>query len=115
MVGRYSLMVRGDYAPSRCLKSKQPNSLEKIMADSLMYEEDHFVLLIPGKEEEILTVEELRTWLAGVLGDRQNNLPRDLMKFPTTTEQANYLLNTACEFELQPGKTIQWYAIRLEK
>ena len=85
------------------------------MADSLMYEEDHFVLLIPGKEEEILTVEELLERLTRVLGDRQDQLPRDLAKFPSTLEQAKYLLNTACEFELQPGQSMQWYAIRLEK
>ena len=85
------------------------------MADSLMYEEDHFVLLVPGKEEEILTIEELLERLTSVLSDRQDTLPRDLAKFSTTAEQAKYLLNTACDFELQPGQSIQWYAIRLEK
>lgn len=86
------------------------------MADrSLMYEEDHFVLLEPGQEEEILTAAELRDRLETVLRDRQANLPRDLAKLPTVSEQAQYLLNTACDFELEPGKSMQWFAIRLEK
>lgn len=82
---------------------------------SLMYEEDHFVLLVPGEEEEILTAAELLERLTTVLSDRQNDLPRDLAKFSTVAEQAKYLLNTACEFDLSPGRTLQWYAIRLEK
>jgi regulator of sirC expression with transglutaminase-like and TPR domain len=86
------------------------------MADySLMYAEDHYVLLVPGAEEEILTAAELQTRLEQVLGDRQTDLPRDLAQLSTVTEQARALLNTACEFELQPGQTMQWFAIRLEK
>ncbi|NER83330.1 MAG: chlororespiratory reduction protein 7 [Leptolyngbya sp. SIO1D8] len=86
------------------------------MADySLMYEEDHFVLLIPGEEEEILTADELLAKLTSLLSDRQDTLPHDVAKFPTVAEQVKYLLNTACEFELEPGRTLQWYAIRLEK
>lgn len=86
------------------------------MADrSLMYEEDHFVLLVPGEEENILTAAELKGWLEQMLSDRQPSLPRDVAKFSTVSEQATYLLNTACEFELEPGRSVQWYAIRLEK
>ncbi|MEO1094726.1 MAG: chlororespiratory reduction protein 7 [Cyanobacteria bacterium J06638_28] len=82
---------------------------------SLMYEEEHFVLLIPGEAEEILTSQEITQKLSEILGDRQDSLPHDLKKFSTVPEQVKYLLNTACEFELQPGKTMQWYAVRLEK
>ncbi|MEL7315042.1 MAG: chlororespiratory reduction protein 7 [Cyanobacteria bacterium J06559_3] len=85
------------------------------MADPLMYEEEHFVLLVPGEAEEILTVAELKERLVAALGDRRDDLPRDLAKLSTVAEQVDYLLNTACEFELQPGQTMQWYAIRLEK
>ena len=85
------------------------------MADSLMYEEDHFVLLVPGEEEEILTAEELKLRLVKVISDRPEDLPRDLAKLPTVEERVQYLLNTACDFELAPGKTMQWFAIRLEK
>jgi hypothetical protein len=80
-----------------------------------MYDEAYFVLLMPGAEEEILTAEELRERLQGVLRDRQAALPRDLAKLSTVEEQTAYLMNTACDFELQPGQTMQWFAIRLEK
>jgi hypothetical protein len=36
-------------------------------------------------------------------------------KRDTTAAQAQYLRDTACEFDLEPGRTLQWYAIRLEK
>ena len=82
---------------------------------SLMYEESYFVLLMPGAAEEILTAEELHQRIEGILSDRQTDLPRDLAKQPTVAAQAQYLINTACDFELQPGQTMQWFAIRLEK
>lgn len=86
------------------------------MADrSLMYAESYFVLLMPGEAEEILTAEELHQRLERILGDRQTSLPRDLAKLATTAEQAQYLINNACDFELEPGQTMQWFAIRLEK
>ncbi|MEM1311293.1 MAG: chlororespiratory reduction protein 7 [Cyanobacteria bacterium P01_H01_bin.153] len=86
------------------------------MADrSLMYQESYFVLLMPGAAEEIVTAEELHQRLEGILGDRQANLPRDLAKLRTVTEQAQYLINHACDFELEAGQTMQWFAIRLEK
>ncbi len=86
------------------------------MADiSLMYAEDYFVLLVPGEEEVILTAVELQGRLEQVLRDRQGDLPSDLAQLPTVEAQAQYLLKMACEFELQPGQTMQWYAIRLEK
>ncbi|MCG8365368.1 MAG: chlororespiratory reduction protein 7 [Pseudanabaenales cyanobacterium] len=25
------------------------------------------------------------------------------------------MIDTACEFEIKPGETLQWYAVRLEK
>lgn len=86
------------------------------MADrSLMYEEAYFVLLLPGEAEEILTAAELHQRVEEILRDRQADLPRDLAKHSTVQEQAKYLINTACDFELQPGQTMQWFAIRLEK
>lgn len=82
---------------------------------SLMYQESYFVLLMPGMAEEILTAEELRQRLEEILSDRQANLPRDLAKFRTVAEQVQYLIDNACDFELEPGQTVQWFAIRLEK
>lgn len=82
---------------------------------SLMYAESYFVLLMPGEAEEILTAEELHQRLAEILRDRQDHLPPDLAQQPTIEAQAKYLIDHACDFELQPGQTVQWFAIRLEK
>ncbi len=85
------------------------------MSNSLMYSEDHFVVLEVNQPEVILTRAELLTKLESVLSEQQDNLPRDLQKFSTVSQQAQYLLDTGCEFDLSPGKYLQWYAIRLEK
>lgn len=86
------------------------------MPDSLMYrDEEHFVVLEVNQPEQFLTATELLEKLAGILRDRQDNLPRDLQKFPTVEQQAEHLLETNCEFDLAPGHYLQWYAVRLEK
>ena len=85
------------------------------MPDSLMYQEDMFVLLAPGEAEIFLTPTELLEKLQAVLSQHQHNLPRDLQKFPSVKAQAENLINTACEFEIKPGESLQWYAVRLEK
>jgi len=85
------------------------------MSNSLMYSEDHFVVLETNQPEEILTRAELLTKLESVLSQQQDNLPRDLQKYSTVSQQAQYLLDTCCEFDLSPGEYLQWYAIRLEK
>lgn len=85
------------------------------MPDAIMYQEDMFVLLEPGQAEQFLTSEELLEKLQAVLRDRQEDLPRDLQKFDSLDAQAQHLMATACEFLLEPGRSLQWYAVRLEK
>ena len=85
------------------------------MPDSLMYQEDHFVVLETGQSEQFLTATEMLEKLRSVLSQRQDNLPRDLQSLPTIQDQANYLLNTACELDVGAGDYLQWYAVRLEK
>ncbi len=86
------------------------------MPNSLMYQDEtHFVVLEVNQPEQLLTAEELLAKLKAILGDRQDNLPRDLQKFSTIEAQAQYLLETSCEFDLGPGKFFQWYVVRLEK
>jgi hypothetical protein len=86
------------------------------MPDSLMYQNDeYFVVLEADADEEILSAAELFEKLKQVLGDRQGNLPRDLLKFNTVEEQAQYLLENDCEFDVAPGHFLQWYVVRLEK
>lgn len=85
------------------------------MPDSIMYDHDTFVVLEPNQPEQFLSTEELFEKLKALLAERQDNLPRDLQKFKTLDEQTKYLLETSCEFDMNPGEYLQWYAVRLEK
>lgn len=89
------------------------------MADSMMYSEEMFVFLTPDAGETFLTPPELIDKLKEVLSDyakaHQDGLPHDLQKLSSADAQAQYLLETHCEFETSPGETVQWYAVRLEK
>ncbi len=85
------------------------------MPNAIMYQEDMYVVLLPGAAEEFLTPDELLERLGGLLGERQHDLPRDLQRFSTVAEQARHLRDTACELELSPGEALQWYVVRLEK
>lgn len=85
------------------------------MADAMMYSEEMFVLLIPGNDEVFLEPDELLTKLKAMLKEYSGVLPRDLQKFDSLDKQATHLRDTACEFEVSPGVSWQWYAVRLEK
>ena len=85
------------------------------MPDALMYQEDMYVVLMPGEAEVFATPDELLEQLAALLATRQEDLPRDLQRFSTVTDQARHLRDTACELELRPGEAMQWYVVRLEK
>ncbi len=85
------------------------------MPDPRMYESDTFVLLESGRSESFLTTAELLDKLKGVLAERQDDLPRDLQKFASVHDQAQYLLETSCELDVGPDEFLQWYAVRLEK
>ncbi len=85
------------------------------MADAIMYQEDMYVVLMPGEAEVLATPEELLEQLSALLATRQDNLPRDLQRFSAVPDQARHLRDTACELELRPGEAMQWYVVRLEK
>lgn len=86
------------------------------MPDPIMYQdEDHFVVLESDCPEEFLTATELRKKLEAILAPRQGELPKELQKFSSVEEQAQYLCDNNCELGLSPGKSLQWYAVRLEK
>lgn len=80
-----------------------------------MYQQDAFVVLEPNQSEQFLTPAELLDKLKNVLMERQENLPQDLKKFTSVDAQAQYLMDTSCEFDLSPGQYLQWYVVRLEK
>jgi hypothetical protein len=80
-----------------------------------MFQEDAFVVLETNQPEQFLTPTELLEKLKGVLATRQDDLPRDLQKFASVEEQAQYLMETSCDLDVGPGEYLQWYAVRLEK
>jgi hypothetical protein len=86
------------------------------MPDSLMYQQENFVLLETNAPEQILTADELLYKLKIVLEKINNqDLPIDLQNLDSVDTQAQYLIDTSCELDIGPGKYLQWYAIRLEK
>jgi hypothetical protein len=80
-----------------------------------MYQEDAYVVLEPNQPEQFLTPAELLEKLKAILVTRQDDLPRDLQKFTSVEAQAQYLMETSCEFDVGPGQYLQWYVVRLEK
>lgn len=85
------------------------------MPDPLMYQQDAFVVLEPNQPEQFLTPVELLEKLKEILSQRQQDLPRELQKFESIEAQAQHLLDTSCELDVEPGQYLQWYAVRLEK
>jgi hypothetical protein len=85
------------------------------MPNSIMFREDAFVVLETNKPEQFLTPIELLEKLKAILATRQDDLPRDLQKFTSVEEQAQYLMETSCELDVGPEQYLQWYVVRLEK
>lgn len=86
------------------------------MPNSLMYQQDDYVVLETNQPEKFLTSTELLEKLRETLQQlTEEELPHDLQKINSLEAQAQYLLDTSCELDLGPGKYLQWYAVRLEK
>ena len=74
---------------------------------------DDYVVLEPGKPEQLLSADDTLAWLSGWLRTMEE-LPDDLRDLPDVEAAAQRLLDTACDLELSLGMTIQWFAVRLE-
>ena len=85
------------------------------MPDSIMYQEDAYVVLESDKEEEFMSAADLKNKLQTFLQSEGVDIPRELEKFDTTEEQAQHLLNNYFELDIGEGKYLQWYVVRLEK
>jgi hypothetical protein len=83
------------------------------MSDPLIRELDHYVVLEPASGERILSAAETLQWLEQQLAT-MTAPPADLEDLPERRLQAERLLETACQLELEPGRTVQWFAVRLE-
>ena len=74
---------------------------------------DNYVVLVPGESEQFLDRKETLVWLQSWLNNF-DELPLDLASKSSIAEAAQHLLDTACELEVKPDFTVQWYAVRLE-
>ena len=71
------------------------------------------MVLEPGKPEQLLDVPNTLAWLSRWL-KTMDQLPADLADLSSVEAAAQRLLDTACDLELSPGVSIQWFAVRLE-
>ncbi|QLE54139.1 chlororespiratory reduction protein 7 [Nostoc sp. TCL26-01] len=86
------------------------------MPDPLMYQQDNFVVLETNQPEQFLTTAELLDKLKGELQKIDvSDLPQELQRFDSLTDQAQHLIDTSCNLDVGAGKYLQWYAVRLEK
>jgi hypothetical protein len=83
------------------------------MSDPLIRSCDDYVVLEPGKPEQLLDVANTLAWLSRWL-QTMDQLPADLADQASVEAAAQRLLDTACDLELSPGVSIQWFAVRLE-
>tara|TARA_Y100001968_G_scaffold329682_1_gene379609 strand:+ start:551 stop:814 length:264 start_codon:yes stop_codon:yes gene_type:complete len=83
------------------------------MSDPLIREVENYVVLEPGKKERFLSFEETFKWLLSWL-EQLEELPKDLKEKSSLKIAAKHLLDTACDLEIKPGFTLQWFAVRLE-
>ncbi|WP_310488799.1 chlororespiratory reduction protein 7 [Chamaesiphon sp. VAR_69_metabat_338] len=85
------------------------------MSDSLMFNNDAYVLLETDRPEQILTPAEMFAKLQEIVVKFADDLPNDVRQISGTDARVQYLLDTSCELDLVPGEYVQWYAVRLEK
>ncbi|MBE9221288.1 chlororespiratory reduction protein 7 [Cyanobacterium stanieri LEGE 03274] len=84
------------------------------MADSIMYQEDGFVVLENDQPEQLMSRTELLNKLEKVVTNA-TDLPRDVAQNKTMKAQAEYLLENYCEFNPDENSYLQWYVVRWEK
>jgi hypothetical protein len=85
------------------------------MPDSLMFNNDAYVLLETDRSEQLLTPAEMFDRLTEIVVKFADELPPDVRQIISVEERVRYLLDTSCELTLAPGQYLQWYAVRLEK
>ncbi len=85
------------------------------MSDSLMFNNDAYVLLETNRQEELLTPVEIIAKLKEIATKFADDLPIDVQQITGIDARVQYLLDTSCELDLVPGQYLQWYVVRLEK
>jgi Protein CHLORORESPIRATORY REDUCTION 7 len=85
------------------------------MTDSLMFNNDAYVVLETDRPEELLTPAEMFAKLKQIAIEFADDLPIDVQQISGVDARVQYLLDTSCELDLAPGEYLQWYVVRLEK
>jgi hypothetical protein len=85
------------------------------MSDSLMFNNEAYVVLETDLPEEILTPAEMFDKLTRIVTKFAEDLPIDVQQIDGIEARVQYLLDTSCELDLAPGEYLQWYVVRLEK
>lgn len=85
------------------------------MADPIMYQEDAYIVLEADQPEQFMSAIELQAKLENLLSSSPIEIPRELTKFSSVSEQANYLRENYFELDVGDNKFLQWYVVRLEK
>ena len=85
------------------------------MPDSIMYQEDGYIVLKADNPEEFMTPEELQDKLKNILRSGKVEMPRELMKFESIEEKAKHLMENYFELDVGEDSFLQWYVVRLEK
>ena len=85
------------------------------MADSIMYQEDGYVVLESDQAERFMTTVELKAKLVDLLLLDKVLVPRELEQFDSVDLQAEHLLENYFELDIGADKYLQWYVVRLEK
>lgn len=85
------------------------------MPDSIMYQEEMFVVLESDQPEQFLTPEELFDKLKSLVQNYPDRLPRALENLPSLGEKVQYLRDNFCDLEMEGNHYLQWYVVRLEK
>ena len=80
-----------------------------------LFEENHYVLLMPGAEEEFVTAAELVQFLQRLLVEYPDAVDADIEQYDALEDRARRLVETTCELPIAPGQTVEWYAVRLNK
>ena len=85
------------------------------MSDSLMFNNDAYVVLETDRPEELFTPAEMFAKLKQIVIEFADDLPIDVQQISGVDARVQYLLDTSCELDLAPGEYLQWYVVRLEK
>ena len=85
------------------------------MPDSIMYQQDGYVVLETDRPEQLMTEEELLAKLKQALTLLSEDLPSDVQKFTSPEARAKYLLDNYYELDIGEGGYLQWYVVRWNK